>query len=50
VFAVKDNGIVKILADGNGIISCDSFTAYPDYPSYLVSACMDPKTDELVTR
>lgn len=50
VFAVKDAGIVKVLADGNGTISCESFKDYPDYPAYLVSACIDPDTGNVVDR
>lgn len=41
VFAVKDGGEVKVLADGNGIIMCSSFKDYPDFPSYLVPQCID---------
>lgn len=40
VFAVKENGAVKVLADGNGAILCSSFAEYPDFPSFLVSQCI----------
>lgn len=41
VFAVKDNGKVSVLADGNGIIKCSSFKDYPDYSTYLLPTCLD---------
>lgn len=41
VFAVKEDGVVKVLADGNGSIMCSSFEDYPDFPSYLVAECID---------
>lgn len=49
VFAVKDEGKIKVLADGNGAIMCNSFKDYPDFPSYLVSECVD-EGGNLVTR
>ena len=41
VFAVKDAGEIKILADGNGAIMCSFFDEYPDFSSYLVPECID---------
>ncbi len=41
VYAVKEGGVMKILADGNGSIMCSSFEDYPDFPSYLVPECID---------
>lgn len=41
VFAVKEEDAVKVLADGNGIISCESFEDYPDFSTYLVPSCVD---------
>lgn len=49
VFAVKTNDGIEVLADGNGTISCESFVNYPDFPSYLVSECID-ESGNLVTR
>lgn len=49
VYAVKTNEGVKVLADGNGIIKCESFKDYPDFPSYLVSGCVD-ESGNLVSR
>ena len=31
VFAVKDDGEVKVLADGNGVIMCSFLEDYPDF-------------------
>ena len=50
VFAVKDEGVVKILADGNGTIMCSDFEEYPDFPNYLVSECLDDETGENIKR
>ncbi|MDQ5981837.1 MAG: hypothetical protein QG570_595 [Patescibacteria group bacterium] len=43
VFAVKENDEMKIVADGNGIITCEMLKDYPDYPTYLISECVDVK-------
>lgn len=40
VFAVKEEGVISIVADGNGVIACSAFANYPDFPSYLVSECV----------
>ena len=51
VFAVKtEDGIIKILADGNGSIMCSSFKDYPDFSAYLVPECTDDLTGKPVTR
>lgn len=49
VFAVKTNDGIEVLADGNGTISCESFVNYPDFPSYLVSECIN-ESGNLITR
>lgn len=41
VFAVKTDNEIKILADGNGAILCEYLFDYPDFPSYLISECVD---------
>lgn len=41
VFAAKEDGNITIVADGNGAILCNSFDEYPDFPTYLVSECID---------
>ena len=50
VYAVKDGDEIKVLADGNGAIMCDSFDKYPDFPSYLVSECVDLDTNDIIKR
>ena len=49
VFVVKENDEIKIVADGNGIITCSMLAAYPDYPTYLISHCVNEK-GELIER
>ncbi len=50
VYAVKEDGVVKVLADGNGAIPCSSFEDYPDFPSYLVPECVDAVSGNVVSR
>ena len=47
VFAVKDAGEIKILADGNGSIMCSAFDEYTDFSSYLVPECINDKGIEV---
>lgn len=49
-FAVKDKGIWKIVADGNGTIDCASLVSYPDYPTSMIPECFDTKTGKPVKR
>lgn len=49
-FAVKDKGEWKIVADGNGTISCASLVPYPNYPSSMISECFDEATGKSVKR
>lgn len=49
-FAAKVNGEWKIVADGNGTISCESLVPYPDYPVSMIPECWSEKTGKLVTR
>jgi hypothetical protein len=49
-FAVKVNGEWKIVADGNGVISCDSLKDYPDYPNTLIPACYQGPEGKIVKR
>jgi len=41
VFAARVGGELKIVADGNGAIMCDSLVAYPSYPPLLIPECLD---------
>jgi len=49
-YAVKDNDIWIIVADGNGVIECSSLTDYPDYPKTLISECYDTAAKKSVKR
>lgn len=49
-FAVKAGGVWKIIADGNGTISCESLVPYPDYPKSFIPECWDEKTGKLIIR
>lgn len=49
-YAIKVNGEWKIVADGNGTISCASLIPYPDYPSSLIPECYDEKTGTTIKR
>ncbi|OGK63039.1 hypothetical protein A2334_00160 [Candidatus Roizmanbacteria bacterium RIFOXYB2_FULL_38_10] len=40
-FAIKQEGVWKIVADGNGTISCSSLAPYPSYPISLIPECYD---------
>ena len=49
-FAVKEEGAVKVLADGNGSILCSFFKDYPDYSSYLIPECYDEVAGKNIIR
>ena len=49
-FASKDNGVWKIVADGNGVIECASLVPYPKYPTSLIGECFNSKTGTIVKR
>jgi hypothetical protein len=49
-FAAKVAGVWKIVADGNGTISCESLAPYPDYPISMIPECWDEKTGKSVNR
>jgi putative hemolysin len=49
-FAAKTTTGWKIVASGNGIISCDSLKPYPDFPVDMIPECVDPVTGNPVQR
>jgi len=49
-FAAKVNGVWKIVADGNGTISCSSLKDYPDFPATLIPECFDETTGKSIKR
>ena len=48
--AVKENGVWKLVWDGNGTISCDLITQYPDFPKTMIPECWNETTQKSVTR
>lgn len=50
VFAKKTAEGMKIVADGNGIISCEAMEAYPDFSTYLIPECYNELTGNLEAR
>ena len=49
-FAKKVNGNWEIVWDGNGIITCEALTKYPDFPSDLIPQCYDQTKNTMVIR
>lgn len=49
-FAAKVDGNWQIVWDGNGVISCENLTNYPDYPTTLIPECYDSLTNKTVKR
>jgi hypothetical protein len=49
-FAAKVNGNWELVWDGNGIITCEDVSPYPDFPADMIPECFDPSTQEMVTR
>ena len=50
VFAVKKDGKVEIVADGNGAITCSMLENFPDFSTYLIPECYDEASEVLVAR
>lgn len=48
--ASKVEGEWVLVWDGNGTISCQSFEAYPKFPTAMVPECYNEKTGQLVKR
>jgi hypothetical protein len=49
-FAAKEDGVWKLVWDGNGIIECSTFDLYPQFPTSLVPSCFDPAKQDTVQR
>lgn len=49
-FAAKVGGEWKIVADGNGTISCETLDSYPDYPKSLIPECFNQATGKIIKR
>ncbi len=49
-FAAKEDGVWKLVWDGNGVIECSVFTLYPKFPTSMIPECYDTATQQSVTR
>lgn len=49
-FAARLNGTWTLVWDGNGIITCDDISPYPEFPANMIPECWDNSTSKLITR
>jgi hypothetical protein len=49
-FAAKINGGWQLVWDGNGIITCDDVSGFPDFPTSMIPQCYDTATGNMKTR
>jgi hypothetical protein len=49
-FAAKTNGNWQIVSDGNGVITCDSLTNYPNFPNSIIPECYNAQTNNVIKR
>jgi len=49
-FAAKEDGVWKLVWDGNGIILCTDLLLYPDFPSSMIPACYDEAMQDTINR
>ena len=49
-FAAKEDGVWKLVWDGNGIIKCSDLTLYPEFSKKLIPQCFDDTTQGMVER
>ncbi|MFI5265661.1 MAG: hypothetical protein ACHQT7_02855, partial [Candidatus Levyibacteriota bacterium] len=49
-FAAKEDGVWKLVWDGNGTIDCSTLTLYPNFPTSMIPECYDPATQNTVKR
>ncbi|MCL4389869.1 MAG: hypothetical protein M1484_00810 [Patescibacteria group bacterium] len=49
-FAAKEDGLWKLVWDGNGMIQCSTFSLYPNFSTSLVPECWDDNTQAMVKR
>jgi hypothetical protein len=49
-FAVKVNGVWKLVWDGNGTIDCDSVNPYPDLPTIWIPECYNAGIGKMIPR
>lgn len=49
-FAAKEDGVWKLVWDGNGVIECSTFTLYPNFPTSMIPECYDTDKQDIVKR
>jgi len=49
-FAAKEDGVWKLVWDGNGVILCSDLSLYPDYPANMIPECWDDATQNSIQR
>ncbi len=49
-FAAKEDGVWKLVWDGNGVILCSDLTLYPDFPSSMIPECWNDASQDIVAR
>lgn len=49
-FAARLNGIWTLVWDGNGVITCNDISPFPEFPAKMIPECWDTSTEKLITR
>lgn len=49
-FAAKEEGVWKLVWDGNGAIECSTFSLYPNFPISMIPECYDAVKQDVVKR
>ena len=49
-FAAKEDGVWKLVWDGNGVIECSTFALYPNFPTSMIPECYDTAKQDIVQR
>ena len=49
-FAAKEDGVWKLVWDGNGTIECSTFTLYPNFPTSMIPECYDSTKQTTIKR
>lgn len=49
-FAARLNGTWTLVWDGNGVITCDDISPFPEFPANLIPECWDASGGKLITR
>lgn len=49
-FAARLNGTWTLVWDGNGTITCDEISPFPDFPTSMIPECYSTPSGQIVTR